>query len=248
MRKTLLAALLVFLGASCTRSRVLESRYVVNAHASAETCPYVWQEGDYWEFLAWAILDDVPSAGVLALTSGYLPEILPAPGTEISIPMDPSYSEAVQNRMQAARLVARATEARETDRNHAMQLLRQAMELDSQWSVPATNATVLLLEDGRTEEALRLLAPLAHKTAPAMILAGMAWRNGNTPAALAHLAEAMAVHHPPPEVLAAAGMAWGVTGDRERAGMVIGRLLQNAEASSELRIAALRFALALGEE
>ena len=232
----------------CTETRVVQSRYVIQTEDSTPRCSYTWQHGDYWEFLAWALLDDVSSSDVLALTAGYLWENLPSPGTEIFIPIPDEYEEAARNRMEAARLVRTATDVRESDRTGCMQLLREANDKDPSWSVPVTNITVLLLEDGRIDEALELLDPMCYKNTPALILAGIAWQHGDTEGALGHLSDALATPSPRPEVLAAAGIAWSVTGERERAGNIIRRLLEDPDAPSELRILALRYALMLGEE
>ncbi len=248
MRRTATIALITiaFL-VGCTKTTVVQSNYVIQNEITGSQCTYTWQSGDYWEFLAWALLDDISSSSALAITAGYTPETIPEAGTEITIPIPKEFEEAAQNRMQSARLVRLATEIRETDRNHCMQLLEDATEKDPTWSVPLSNITVLLLEDGKTEEALELLDPMCHKNTPALILAGIAWSKGYTQEALTHLSEALASNNPRPEVLAAAGIAWSVTGNRERAGFVIRRLLENPEAPSELRILALRYALMLGE-
>lgn len=238
-------AVLAF-AASCTRTTSVHSRYVIGTATESCQCPYTWHQGDYWEFLAWAILDDPSAGSALAVTAGYTPETFPRPGTVITIPLSEEFQNAALKRMEAARLVLQATELRETDRDRCMELLLRAQELDPVWSVPVTNITVLLLEDGRTDEALELLAPLSHKNTPALVLAGISWRQGDTQSALSHLAEALAADNPRPEVLAAAGIAWSVTGEIERAGSILRRLLENPEAPSELRIRALQFALMLG--
>jgi len=225
----------------------VRSRYIISTGADTGRCSYTWHSGDYWGFLAWAILDDPAAASALAVTAGYTPETFPAPGTEITLPLSSEYREAAELRMEAARLVRNATEVRYTHRDLCMQLLRQAAELDNAWSVPVTDITVLLLEEGRTDEALELLAPVSHKNTPAMVLAGIAWRQGDTRRALEHLAEALASDSPPPEVLAAAGIAWSVTGKFQRAGVVLRRLLENPEAPPELRILAIRYAIMLGD-
>lgn len=242
----LFTVVVIFL--SCTRTTTVSSRYVISTNGETADCPYEWRPGDYWEFLAWAILDDPSSAPVLALTAGYSPETLPPPGTVITIPLSAEYAEAARLRMEAARLVAGATELRETNRDSCMTLLYRAMDTDPAWSVPATDITVLLLEEGRTEEALEILAPHSCKNTPAMVLAGIAWRRGDTEGALAHLREALAANDPSPEVLAAAGMAWAVTGDRRRAGNVFRELLGNPAASPETRVEALHYALMLEED
>ncbi len=239
---------IVLLLAGCTKTRVVQSHYVIQTETAESECGYIWQHGDYWEFLAWALLDDVSSSSALAVTAGYLPETLPAPGTEIFIPIPAEYEEAAQARMEAARLTGRATDIRETDRNGCMRLLREAREMDPSWSVPVTNITVMMLEDGRTDEALELLGPMSYKNTPALILAGIAWRHGDTDGALRHLSDALTSTSPRPEVLAAAGIAWSVTGERGRAGNIIRRLLEDPEAPSELRVLALHYALMLGEE
>lgn len=246
-RIALTSALLAALLSGCTNTRVVQSRYIIQTEAAATKCSYTWQPGDYWEFLAWALLDDVSSASVLAITAGYMPETLPSPGTEISIPIPGEYEEAAEDRMEAARLVGRATDIRESDRSRCMEYLADARNIDPYWSVPVTNITVLLLEEGRTDQALELLEPMCYKNTPALILAGIEWRRGNTDGALRHLSEALVTTTPKPEVLAAAGIVWSVTGNREMAGNVIRRLLENPEAPSELRVLALRYALMLGE-
>jgi len=240
-------ALLTALLLGCTNTRVVQSRYIIQTEAAASRCSYTWQPGDYWEFLAWALLDDASSSSVLAITAGFSPETLPSPGTKISIPLPEEYEEAAEDRMEAARLVRRATDIRESDHNMCMEYLRDASAIDPAWSVPVTNITVLLLAENRTAEALELLEPMCYKNTPALILAGIEWRQGNTNGALRHLSEALITTTPKPEVLAAAGIAWSVTGNRERAGNIIRRLLENPEAPSELRVLALRYALMLGE-
>ena len=241
------AVLAVMIGLSCSNRTVVQSRYVISTSSETGECPYTWCAGDYWEFLAWAILDDPGAASALAITAGYTPDALPRTGTEIFLPLSVGFSEAAKNRMEAARLVRGATEIRFTDRDQCMELLKQASELDPAWSIPVTNMTVLLLEDGRTEEALQLLSPLSHKNTPAMVLAGISWRQGDTQGALRHISEALATDNPRPEVLAAAGIAWSVTGELQRAGAVLRRLLENPDAPSDLRVQALHYAIMLGE-
>jgi hypothetical protein len=247
MMKTipLLLTAVFTLAAACSKTTVVQSRYVVVPETEEANCRYTWCNGDYWEFLAWALLDDIRSAEVLAITAGYPPDSLPAPGAVITVPIPENLEDAVENRMKAARLVRSATEARETDPEGCLQLLVQASEIDSAWSVPVTNITVLLLEQNRTEEALELLAPLSHKNIPALILAGIDWQNGNTRGALDHLSEAMITPDPRPEVLAATGIALAVTGEREQAGSIMRQFLENPDAPSELRVLVMRYVLML---
>jgi hypothetical protein len=243
MGNRVLHAALLLLLLSCTRTTRVSSRYLVSAGEQSGRCPYTWQSGDYWEFLAWAILDDPSSASALSVTAGYAPGELPSPGTVISLPLAPEMEEAVSRRMEAAGLVREATEARLASSGEAAALLERASSADPSWSVPYTNRTVLLLEEGRTEEALRMLDPVSHKTTPAMVLAGISWRNGDTSGALEHLAEALATDSPRPEAVAAAGIAWMVTGQVNRAGTMLRRLLENPDAPSELRVEALKYAI-----
>lgn len=240
--------LLFLLSAACTRSTVVQSRYVIQTDTTESECSYEWQRGDYWEFLAWALLDDVSASSVLAITAGYAPDVLPSPGTEIRIPIPEEFEQAASDRMKAARLVRSATDIRETDRDDCMDLLEEAMDTDPSWSVPVTNITVLLIEDGKTDEALVMLQPMSYKNTPALVLAGLAWSQGSTESALRHLSEALTSSSPRPEVLAAAGIAWSVTGDRERAGNIIRQLLENPDAPSDLRVLALKYALMLGKD
>ncbi len=236
---------LIIAAASCTRTRVVQSRYVINTDESISGCIYTWQQGDYWELLGWALMDDPSAASALAITAGYTPDTFPRPGDDITIPIPEEYSQAAVDRMQAARLVREATEIRFSSREQCRELLETAMELDPVWSVPVINMTVLLMEENRTEEALELLEPLSHKCAPAMVLAGIEWKRGCTSSALNHLAEALSTDNPRPEALAAAGIAWLVTGERSSAAAVFRRLLENPGAPSELRILALQYALML---
>lgn len=248
MSKRLAIFLFLALAASgCTRTRVVSTRYVIAASEDGGSCPYQWQQGDYWEFLAWALMDDPSSGEAMAITAGYAPLTLPEPGTVIRLPLDPELEEAVVTRMEAARLCVAATEARESDRDLCYDLLEEATDRDPSWSVPATNLTVLLIEDGRTEEALELLEPFSHRSTPAMVLAGIAWNMGDTETALRHLSEALATPEPDPEVLAAAGVAWFITGESDRAAGVLRRLLADPEAPSELRLRAMELAILLGD-
>lgn len=226
----------------------MESRWVINSNQTRTGCSYTWQQGDYWEFLAWALLDDTDSADALAVTAGYTPETFPSPGTEITIPFSPDLQEAAEKRMRAARLVQLATDLKEENRERCMEHLTEAHQLDPAWSVPVTDITVLLMEEGRTDEALELLAPLSHKTVPAMILAGIDWQNGNTQGALEHLAEALSVERPKPEALAAAGIVWTVTGNTSGAVTAFRRLLEDPDAPAELRVTALQYSLYLERE
>ena len=74
MMKTqvLLLFTVALLVGGCTRTTVIQSRYVIVPETEESHCRYTWQFGDYWEFLAWALLDDISSADVLAITAGYL--------------------------------------------------------------------------------------------------------------------------------------------------------------------------------
>ena len=232
---------------ACSDSRVVQSHYIITDNKEAIGCRYTWQQGDYWEFLAWALLDDVTGASALAITAGYSPEQLPAADTEIIIPIPAEFEEAAEYRMKAARIVEEATEIRETDRSRAMSLLREAARADPSWSVPLTNMAVLLLEDERTDEALLVLQPVAHKNTPAHILACIAWNNGDTNTALGYLAEALTAQIPASEVLAAIAVAYSITGEVELASAVINRLLENPDAPAELRVLVLEYALRLAE-
>lgn len=243
MRIRILYTGLLLLLLSCTRTTTVSSRYLVSSRDESGRCPYTWQSGDYWEFLAWAILDDPSSASALSVTAGYAPGELPSPGTVIFLPLAPGMEEAASSRMEAARLVREATAAREGSSSEAAALLERASSVDPSWSVPYTNRTVLLLEEDRTEEALLMLEPVSHKATPAMVLAGISWRNGDTRGALEHLAEALATDFPRPEAVAAAGIAWMVTGQVNSAGTMLRRLLENPDAPSLLRVEALKYAI-----
>lgn len=236
-----------FLFFGCSDSRVVQSHYIISNNEEEIGCNYTWQTGDYWEFLAWALLDDVTGASALAITAGYSPDQLPSPDTDITIPIPVEFEEAAEYRMKAARIVEEATEIRETDRSEAMSLLREAARTDPSWSVPLTNMAVLFLEDENVDDALSILQPVAHKNTPAHILACIAWNEGDTDTALNYLAEALVAQSPAPEVLAAVGIAYGITGDVELASSAINRLLENPDAPAELRILVLEYAIRLAE-
>lgn len=207
-------------------------------------CPYTWRRGDSWPLMAWAVLDSPGDARALAVSSGYGAGESPDPGQDIYVALDSGLSEALEARMSAARMVREATKARESgDRATACSLLVEAMEEDSSWSVPVYDLGIHHLEDGRRHRAVEVLRPLAHKYRIALLLARIAWDDGRTADALRLLETALLDPDPPPEVLAACGIAYTVTGNLYQAASIWRRILADPDAPSNLRLEAVRYAL-----
>jgi len=222
----------------------------VTLAAGSTGVPYTWQEGDSWRFLAWAILDADSGQGydALALMAGCRPDSAPSPGDRILLPLDPSLSQALQARMESARLVREATEARSGGSGQvADSLLRRAISKDPSWSVPAWDLALLQLDAGDRRGAAATLAPVAGKPRAEIMLARMSWEGGNADAALRHVETAMLAPEPSPEILACAAVLYTVTGNRYQASRLWLRILADPSAGSDLRILAVRNCLALGE-
>jgi hypothetical protein len=211
---------------------------------SGPRCEYVWSEGDGWRFISWAVMGSAGHADALALGSGFEPGTAPSPGDTIMLPLSADLETALRTRLSAARLVRRATEARETgDRVSAGSLLMQAAELDEGWSVPVCDLAILYIEDGALDAAEELLSPLSHKYRVAWLLSWVSWRRGRTEDALEHIQTALMDPSPPPEVVLAAGIIYSVTGNDYQAGLMWRRVLSDPSADTSIRLEALRRAL-----
>ncbi len=206
-------------------------------------CSYTWQEGDGWAFIAWA-LDLEGGAEALALQSGYSPSERPSPGDEIRLPLDEDLSEALENRMEAARLVRSATEKlQEADTTAVRQLLCQAMEKDSTWSVPVYDLSLIMLRQDGPRAVLDLLAPVAHKYDAALLQSEIAWNMGDTDKAMRQLEICLMDEDPPFEVLAAAALIYTVTGNFYQASGIWRQILASPEADPSIRMMAIRYAM-----
>jgi hypothetical protein len=243
--KSRLTLALVILASACGRHEVLPD--VVDI-VQGTGVPYVWQEGDSWRFLAWAVLDTEGGEGweALALTCGYMPDARPAVGGTIVLPLDLALAGALGNRLEAARLVRDATALHDSgDDDAAIGLLQQSISLDSAWSVPRYDLALIHAAAGRREEARSLLVPLAHKPRPAVLLARMAWDDGDTAEAQRLLETAMLAETPSCDAIASAALLYTVTGDTYLASRLWLRLLSDAGADSRLRLMAVEYCLML---
>ncbi len=207
-------------------------------------CPYVWHTDDDWSFLAWAVMGSDEHADALCLGSGFAPGTAPRPGDTVMLPLSPAMGSSLRARLAAARLVRRATEAREADdRTTACSLLLEARRADAEWSVPVYDLALMYIEDGALDAARDLLEPLSHKYRVAWLLSWIAWSRGRMDEALKHIQTALMDPDPPPEVLLSAGIIYSIHGDDYQAGRMWNRVLSDPAADSRLRLQALRWAL-----
>jgi len=209
----------------------------------AARCTYEWREGDGWAFIAWAL--DIPDgAQPLALQAGYMVDSVPEPGTPIVLPLSQELSEALENRLEAARIVREATEALASgDTLSVYNMLDQAMETDPSWSVPAYNASVLLLAEGHDEQAVMLLEPWSYKYDAALVQSSVAWNRGDSQTAMEEIEITLMDDSPPFEVLAAAALIYTVTGNYYQANIIWRQILASPQADSSIRLMAARYAL-----
>ncbi len=208
-----------------------------------EYCGYIWQEDDSWAFIAWAI-DIQDGAEILAIQSGYLPQEVPQPGDEIRFPFPEDLSDALEKRLDAARLVREATEMLESkDTSSVCNLLNAAMDTDPSWSIPAYNYALILLRTEGPESALDLLQPWSHKFDAALIQSEIAWNNGDPDEALRQLEICLMAESPPFEALAAAALIYTVTGHIYQASGIWREILTNPEADASIRLMAIKYAI-----
>lgn len=242
MKKASAACLMLALTGCVTRTTVT-GPFVFNTDEAGGRCMMTWASGDYWEFVAWAILSDPSAAGVLAMAAGYPADSLPAPGTRVSLPLNSDMESALERRLASARLVREASALRSQGEQGIMALLEAAVEQDPDWSVPRTDMAILHLESGDRLGAADILAPVAHKYTPALLMAMLDWEDGLTASAMVRISEAMADPDPPPETLAAAGVIYTVTGDTYLASQAFRKILENPDAPSHIRLMAMEMLL-----
>ncbi len=208
-----------------------------------EWCRYIWQEGDGWAFIAWAI-DVQDGAEILAIQSGYLLHEKPLTGEEIKFPFPENLSSALERRLDAARLVREATETLESeDTLSVCNLLEAAINTDPSWSVPACNLALILLETEGADSVLTMLQPWSHKFDAALIQSEIAWNNGNPNEALRQLEICLMAESPPFEALAAAALIYTVTGHIYQASGIWREILSSHEADASIRLMAVKYSI-----
>ncbi len=242
VRAAVAASVLVSLTGCVTRTTVTGS-FVFNPAQTGERCMMTWVSGDYWEFLAWAILSDPSASAILAMSAGYSPDSLPAPGTRVGLPMSAEMEAALMHRLASARLVRDASVLRRQGDQGVMALLEAAVREDPEWSVPRTDIAIFHLESGDRQSAVAILEPVSHKYTPALLMAMLDWEDGLTESAMVRISEAMAEPDPPPETLAAAGVMYTVTGDTYLASQAWRKILENPDAPSHIRLMAMEMLL-----
>ena len=217
--------------------------YEENMCADSEKCAYIWKEDDGWAFLAWAMGIE-EGAEILALQSGYQPYQVPAPGVKIYLPVCEKFSEILTRRLRAARLVRDATQAlQNSDTLAAMELLEEAIDMDSSWSVPAYDLSLLLMKREGIDSALKVLEPVSYKYDAALIHSYAAWNRGDTETAIRRLEICLMDETPPFEALAAAALIYTVTGHDYQASNIWRRILAAPEADASIRLMAVEYAL-----
>jgi hypothetical protein len=215
----------------------------INEYSTGEYCRYTWQENDGWAFIAWAIELD-GGAEVLAIQSGYSPSERPPPGEEVTLPLPEELSEALENRLESARLVREATEVLQTgDTTSVRRLLQSAMQRDPEWSIPTYNFSLIILKQEGPGAVLELLEPIAHKYDAALIQSEIAWNSGDPDEALRQLEICLMDESPPFEALAAAALIYTVTGHYYQAAGIWREILASPEADASIRLMAARYAI-----
>ena len=237
-----LAAILILLMVSCgTQDTVVLPE--IREYATEECCRYTWQENDGWAFIAWAI-ELEGGAEALAIQSGFSPSERPQPGEEIILPLPEELSEALENRLESARLVREATEVLQTgDTTSVRRLLESAMQRDPQWSIPTYNISLIILKQEGPSAVLELLEPIAHKYDAALIQSEIAWNSGNPDEALRQLEICLMDESPPFEALAAAALIYTVTGHYYQAAGIWREILASHEADASIRLMAVKYAI-----
>ena len=237
-----LAAILILLMVSCgTQDTVVLPE--IREYATEECCRYTWQENDGWAFIAWAI-ELEGGAEALAIQSGFSPSERPQPGEEIILPLPEELSEALENRLESARLVREATEVLQTgDTTSVRRLLESAMQRDPQWSIPTYNISLIILKQEGPSAILELLEPIAHKYDAALIQSEIAWNSGDPDEALRQLEICLMDESPPFEALAAAALIYTVTGHYYQASGIWREILSSHEADASIRLMAAKYAI-----
>lgn len=212
-------------------------------YTTGERCKYTWQENDGWAFIAWAI-DIEGGAETLALQSGYTSSERPEPGEEITLPLMEELSEALETRLEAARIVREATDLLETgDTASVRSLLESAIQRDPAWSIPAYNLSLLMLVQEGPGAVLELLEPIAYKYDAALIQSEIAWNRGDSDAALRQLEICLMDESPPFEALAAAALIYTITGHYYQASGIWREILACPEADASIRLLAVKYAI-----
>ena len=215
----------------------------ITRYTTEERCRYTWQENDGWAFIAWAIELD-GGAETLAIQSGYSPSERPQPGEEVTLPLPEELSEALENRLESARLVREATEVLETgDTTSVRRLLESAIQRDPQLSIPTYNISLIILKQEGPGAVLELLEPIAHKYDAALIQSEIAWNSGDPDEALRQLEICLMDESPPFEALAAAALIYTVTGHYYQASGIWREILASPEADASIRLMAVRYAI-----
>ncbi len=241
--KIVFACSVAILMLACGASERVISSTVVYTPAVTERCAYEWQEDDGWGFIAWA-LDIRDGSEALAIQSGYLLHETPDPGTEVMLPLDASLSGALEARLDAARKVREATECLEDGSSIAVfPLLLEAIEFDSTWSVPACNIAVILIERDLHDTARDFLQPWAYKYDAALILAGIAWQQGDSNEAIRQVEVALMDENAPFDAKASAALIYSVTGYLYQASALWREILADPDATSSIRLMAARLAI-----
>jgi tetratricopeptide (TPR) repeat protein len=229
---------------SCGRENTLVlTDEPVYTYTETERYRYTWREGDGWAFLAWA-MDIDGGAEVLALQTGFLPQERPEPGDTVTLPLHQDLSEALENRLESARLVRQATEVLRTGDTLAVRgILLQAMEHDPAWSVPAYDLSLIMLRQDGPQAVIELLQPIAHKYDAALLQSEIAWNRGDTDDALRQLEICLMDDNPPYEALAAAALIYTVTGHYYQASGIWREILASPEADAAIRLMAVEYAI-----
>lgn len=241
--RTALFPCVLLLFAGCVTRTTVTGPFVFNTAKTGDRCMMTWAPGDYWEFIAWALLSDPSASGVLAMAAGFSPDSLPAPGSRVALPLSPEMEQPLERRLASARLVRDASVMRREGAQGVMEMLMRAVELDPDWSVPRTDIAIMHLESGDRTSAAAILAPVVHKYTPALLMAILDWEEGLTGSAMVRISEAMADPDPPPETLAAAGVIYTVTGDTYLASQAWMRILEDPDAPSHIRLKAMEMLL-----
>ena len=240
--KAVISASLILISVSCGTQDIVVLPEIRD-YSTGERCRYTWQENDGWAFIAWAIEID-GGAQALAIQSGYSPSERPQTGEEVILPLPEELSEALENRLESARLVREATEVLQTgDTTSVRRLLESAMQRDPQWSIPSYNISLIILKQEGPGAVLELLSPIAHKYDAALIQSEIAWNSGDPDEALRQLEICLMDESPPFEALAAAALIYTVTGHYYQAAGIWREILANPEADASIRLMAVRYAI-----
>lgn len=228
---------------SCGTEETLVTTTVSATTEQVQRCSYTWREDDGWAFISWA-LDMEGGSEALAIQSGFSPNEIPETGEEIVLPVSLDLSEALERRLEAARLVREATQVLDTgDTASVRGLLIRAMDIDPDWSVPAYDLSLLMLHQEGPGAVLELLQPIAYKFDAALLQSRIAWNSGSTEEALRQLEICLMDDNPPFQALAAAALIYTVTGNYYQASGIWREILASPEADASIRLMAAEYAI-----